>query len=106
MAMTIHDWPEGSELTIEVVGSLHKPSGHYRISSNSYPRGTSFSGVMRAGRCYVLSGACSVKFGDDSQDISAPSFFDHPAGGYQLTVEGDDALTIVDVWLLPEEFRR
>ncbi|MFN3192897.1 MAG: hypothetical protein ACE361_20475 [Aureliella sp.] len=100
------EWPPNCDVTLDAVRSLHTPSGHYRISPGSYPAGTSFSGFARAGRVYILSGACSYTFGDSTVQLTAPSYFDHPEGGYNFAVDSVDDVSLVHVWLLQPDFRR
>lgn len=106
MTISKHDWPRGAELTIDAVRALHQPAEHYRISLNSYPAGTAFPGTARAGRCYILSGACTFRYGDSSVQFVAPCYFDYPEGGFHFSVDSSIDVSLIDVWLLPPEFRR
>ena len=106
MTLSQHDWPTDTDVTLDAVRALHTPSGHYRISPGSYPAGTTFPGTTRAGRVYVLSGACSYTFDGSTVELSSASYFDHPEGRYHFSVADDADVSLVHVWLLPPDFRR
>ena len=104
--MSKHDWPDDAEVTLDSVRLWHTPAGHYRISPGAYPAGTSFSGSTRAGRVYILSGSCSYTFDGSTVQLAGPTYLDHPEGRFNFAVDGDDAVSLVNVWLLPPDFRR
>jgi len=91
-------------LTEDAIRAAHQPKGHFRVRCAKYPPGTRFSGSMRAGRCYVIRGACRYDFGD-RVELTAGQFADLPEGGYELEVLGNEAVDLVLVRELPVEFR-
>jgi hypothetical protein len=102
-----HHWSELSPepLSLEAVRELHAPPSHYRISPRRYEAGVSFPGSSRAGRLYVLSGACTKQVGEWRVSLRADMFADFPAGNYDFKVLGDQQVSLVYVWLIPEQYR-
>lgn len=107
MTATVHHWSEvsGGSLTIEAIRQLHVPSSHYRISPNRYGPGLALPGTSRAGRLYVLSGACYKKVGEWEVELQAGTFTDFPAGDYEFRVLGEHPVHLVNVWPIPEQYR-
>jgi hypothetical protein len=101
------DWFELSPEppSLEAVRSLYAPLSHYRISPMRYAAGVSFPGASRAGRLYVLSGACSMSVGEWRASLKAGTFADFPAGQFKFEVLGDQEVSLVNVWLIPELYR-
>lgn len=93
-------------LNLEAVRALHRPRNRFRISSNRYTAGAEFTGLGRAGRLYVLAGACAVSVGESACELSAGDFVDLPQGQHTFRTVGDTAVEIVNVWELPKEFWR
>jgi len=107
MTSHAHQWSEISQepLTLEAVRELHVPPSHYRISPNRYAAGIAFPGTGRAGRLYVLSGACSKKVGAWEVTLQAGMFADFPDGDHNFEVLGECPVQLVYVWLIPEKYR-
>jgi hypothetical protein len=107
--MTTHarHWSEISPapLSLEAIRELHVPPSHYRISPNRYEAGVAFPGTTRAGRLYVLSGACSKMVGKWEVALRAGMFADFPAGNFEFKVLGEQQVQLVNVWLIPEQYR-
>lgn len=102
-----HHWSELSlePLSLEAIRELHAPPSHYRISPNKYEAGVSFPGTSRAGRLYVLSGACSKQVGEWEVSLQAGMFADFPAGDFEFKVLGEQHVSMVNVWPIPEQYR-
>ena len=100
-------WSEISQtpLTLEAIRELHVPLSHYRISPNRYEAGVAFLGTGRAGRLYVLSGACSKRVSLWQVALRAGMFVDFPTGDFEFEVQGEQHVQLVNVWLLPEQYR-
>ena len=90
---------------LEAVRALHQPAHHFRVSPKRYPAGAEFGGVARAGRWYVLAGACIITVGPSSWRLAAGDIADLPAGEYRLCVPGSGPVELVAVWELPPGFR-
>ena len=107
MTAAIHHWSEISRapLTFEAIRQLHAPVSHFRVSASRYEPGVAFPGASRAGRLYVLSGACSKKVGEWEAGLQAGTFVDFPAGNFEFKVLGEQEVHLVNVWLIPEEYR-
>lgn len=90
-------------LCLESVRAIHQPPERFRVSPNRYPAGTSFPGAARAGRRYVLSGACSFRVGASVWELRAGDIADIPEGGYEFRVLGTGPVEFVSVWELPPE---
>ena len=104
MKATTWDTEHLGPLTEEAVRAKHVPPGHFRVSGQTYPHGTAFSGGMRAATCYVLSGACRYAFGDESIEIRGGQVGDLPEGRFQFEVVGEEPARVVVVWELPNDF--
>jgi hypothetical protein len=107
MTPNAHQWSEISKapLTFEAIRELHVPPSHYRVSLNRYEAGLTIPGTSRAGRLYILSGACSEKVGQWEVELQAGMFADFPAGNYEFKVVGEQQIQLVNVWLIPEQYR-
>jgi hypothetical protein len=107
VANNAHHWSELSpeSLSLEAIKKLHAPPSHYRISPRRYEAGTTFPGTSRAGRLYVLAGACTMQVGEWRASLLAGMFADFPAGHFEFKVLGNLAVSLVDVWLIPEQYR-
>lgn len=90
-------------LCVESVRALHQPPIRFRVSPRRYPAGTSFAGASRAGRQYVLSGACSFRVGISVWELQAGDIADIPEGAYEFRVLGTFPVEFVSVWELPPE---
>jgi EutQ-like cupin domain len=103
--MGMERWDQSREpLTEEAVRRLHVPANHYRIAALQYPGHTSFSGATRKGLCYVLHGNCTYRFESGKEiRLAAGDIGRLPEGNYDLEA-GDEELSIVMVWELPERF--
>ena len=108
MSINARHWSEVSNavLTLEAIRELHVPASHYRISPNRYNAGVASVARSRAGRIYVLSGAYSMKFGPRTVELEAGMFADFPEGEHEFKVLGEQPVQFVEVWLLPEQYRR
>lgn len=106
MTAKVHHWSEISRapLTLEAIREMYVPPSHHRISPNRYEAGVAFSGTSRAGRLYVLSGACSKKVGEWGAVLHAGMYADFPAGSFEFKVLGEQQVRLVNVWLIPEEY--
>ena len=108
-----------SPISVEEIRRLHSPASAFRISPMTYPAGTSFVGLMKAGRVYVVQGRCRFACGASSAS-AAPyvpngvglcegEWFDIPAGYFSFEAMPDADVTLVNVWDLNamlEEHRR
>jgi hypothetical protein len=90
--------------SVEAIRALHQPASRYRISPASYLAGTAFGGTARAGRKYVLAGACAFIVGPSTWELQAGDFADIPEGEYLLRVLGSEPVELVSVWELPPAF--
>lgn len=88
-------------LCLESVRLLHQPPEGFRISSNQYPAGTSFTEASRTSRRYVVSGACSFTIGASAWMLRAGDILRIPKGTYEVRVLGSDPVELVSVWELP-----
>jgi mannose-6-phosphate isomerase-like protein (cupin superfamily) len=95
------DFERQGPLRLEAIRLLYPPAQDYRISPSRYPAGMSFSGAARAGRWYVLAGACAIEVGSSSWELQAGDIADIPAGGYRFRALGSDGVELVRVWELP-----
>jgi hypothetical protein len=91
-------------MALEAIKALHVPEERFRISPASYPAGVTFRGSSRAGRIYVLSGACRYVFGDLEFNLQAGSLAEVPEGGYGFETVGSVEVRLVRVYELPLEF--
>lgn len=108
MQVEVAPWESLSSepISLEVIRDLYLPASHYRVSRNGYDAGVTFSGTGKAGRVYVLSGRCSKSVGGWKAELGPGSFVDFPGGHYVFSVVGDEPVRIVDVWQIPEAYRR
>lgn len=97
---------ENGPLNVSVIKTLHEPAGHFRVSPRRYPAGTSFVGAARAGRVYVLLGACYLAGDQWECCLAAGEFAELPAGDYRFRATGADGVELVRVWELPHDFWR
>lgn len=93
-------------LTLEAIQSIHVPVGNFRISKQTYPAATRFSGAARAGIVYLLNGCCRFEFEAGIWELNAPCFAELPEGRYNFEVGQQADADIVNVWELPVGFRR
>lgn len=107
MTSDARHWSEISQtpLTFEAIRELHDPPSLYRISPNRYEAGAAFHGTGKAGRLYVLSGACSKKIGLWQVTLRAGMFADFPAGDFEFEVQSEQQVHLVNVWQIPEQCR-
>ncbi len=91
-------------LCVESVRALHQPPERFRVSPSRYPAGTAFGGAARAGRKYVLAGACSYAVGGAVWELRAGDVADVPEGGFAFRVLGGGPVEVVSVWELPAAF--
>ncbi len=96
--------PRMGPLCLESVRAIHQPPERFRVSPSCYPVGTSFPGSARAGRRYILSGACSFTVGASVWELHVGDIADIPEGGYEFRVLGSGPVEFVSVWELPSEF--
>lgn len=83
--------------------SLDNPR-RFRISTNRYPRGTSFSGQSRLGTVYVVRGKCEYTHDSGKTTLSARDYCKIPEGNFRLEIKGDEDYEEVRVWPLPQAF--
>lgn len=95
---------ENGPISLATIQLLHQPAGHFRVSASRYPPGTRFPGASRAGRLYVLSGACIIAGKQWECHLIAGEFADIPAGEYQFQAHDTKETALVRVWELPKEF--
>jgi len=62
------------------------------------------AGTARAGRRYVLAGACAFAIGSSTWELQAGDVADIPEGEYQVRVLGSGPVEFVSVWELPPAF--
>jgi hypothetical protein len=111
-------WPEMAELEIgrwnvQQDGALtehalrqkYLPAWHHRISIYRYEVGAKFEGTARSNDLYVLEGRCRISWREDECVLDALDLVTCPAGDFQFEVLGDRRCVVVQVWLLPPEFR-
>jgi quercetin dioxygenase-like cupin family protein len=91
-------------LCLDSVRALHQPPERFRVSPSRYPAGASFSESTRAGRRYILSGACSFTAGKSVHELQAGDIADVPEGTYDFRVLGSGPVELVSVWELPFGF--
>jgi len=84
---------------------MHQPAERFRVSLYRYPAGADFSGAARAGRWYILVGACTIMVEASSWALATGDIADLPAGEYRLSVPGSGPVELVAVWELPPGFR-
>ena len=108
MQLEVAQWESISSepISLEAIRDLYKPASHYRVSRNGYDTGVSFPGTGMAGRMYVLSGCCSKSVGDWSAELGPGSFVDFPGGDYVFSVIGNEPVSLVNVWEIPECYRQ
>ncbi len=101
--MLIEKWQTrfSEELSEGAIRNRFVPSERFRISRYNYPAGARFSGGMLAGTCFVLSGQCSLTFGNDCAAIGEKDMVNVPGGSYSLQVDGQKPVELVFVWALP-----
>jgi hypothetical protein len=97
------DRADGAALTGIDQGTTPAPE-RFRVSSSRYPAGTLFSGLSRAARQYILSGACSFAVGTSAWELRAGDIADTPEGEFEFRVLGHEPAEFVTVWELPPEF--
>lgn len=97
------DAKRSGPLCLDTVRALHQPPERFRVSLYSYSAGSSFGGTARAGRIYVLSGACSLSAGVSTWNLEAGDIADLPGGQYVFQVVGSSQAELVRVWELPAE---
>lgn len=90
-------------LCVASVCALHQPAERFRVSTDYYPAGTVFAGSARAGRRYVLAGACSYTVDGATWELRAGDIADLPAGGFVFQALGDP-VEVVSVWEQPAAF--
>jgi hypothetical protein len=91
-------------LCLESVRALHQPPERFRVSPSCYSAGTAFGGAARAGRKYVLAGACSYTIGGEVWELRAGDIADLPEGGFAFRTLGGGLVEVVSVWELPAAF--
>ncbi len=74
------------------------PTPNYRLSIRKYPYQTKFSGRMRQGTCFVLSGAVKFHFERMTLLINEGWFSDLPGGDYEMEVNSAIDAKFVLVW--------
>jgi hypothetical protein len=92
------------ELCLDAIRSFHQPPGRFRISLSHCPAGKCITGAARAGRRYVLSGACLFSVAGITWNLEAGEFADLPAGNYEFRATSNRPVEFVSVWELPPEF--
>lgn len=103
---TIQTWDHthwGSP-SLEAIRAMHQPSDRFRISPSRYKPGTAFGFAARAGRKYILTGACAITFGELKWELQAGDVVDLPAGKFDFRVLGSESVELISVWELPPEF--
>lgn len=50
--------------------------------------------------------ACLKKVGESSIELEAGAFVDFPAGSYEFKVLGKQKIQLVNVWFIPQRYRR
>lgn len=93
-------------ISVEEVRRLHVPAVNFRVSPNRYDAGVAFPGTTRAGRVYVISGRCTKTCGEWSAELEPGTFVNFPAGDFAFTVVGNEPVRLVNVWEIPERYRR
>jgi hypothetical protein len=102
----VEKWDLGKGLmTFDKICEMFTPTGHFRISKKEYPAGVEFSESSREGACYVLSGKIAYRFDKFELLLSAGEFANLPSGSYLVSVDKNEAVSLVRVWELPAEFR-
>ena len=92
----------GSALDLDVLKARYSPPERFRVTEYCYPAGESITASMRAGKCFVVGGACVYKrIGYEELELSDGDFVELPEGTYQLTVADDGDVRILFVWELP-----
>lgn len=76
------------------------PQPDYRLSTRKYPHGTKFSGRMREGKCFVLSGTVRFYFEGMTILINEGYFCELPGGDYDLEIDSAVEAKFVLVWNL------
>lgn len=108
MQLEVAQWESLSSesMSLDAIRKQYEPAARYRVSRNGYDAGVSFPGTGRAGRLYVLSGSCSKSVGDWKAELGPGTFVDFPGGDYLFSVIGDEPVTLVNVWEIPEPYRQ
>ena len=98
-------WKEAysGPMSLDSIKSLHVPAERFRISPATYPPGTTFHGLSRVGRIYVLSGGCRYVFGTVAFNLPAGSFAEVPEGEYAFQTVGNAEVHLVRVYELPPQ---
>ncbi len=99
------DFERQGPLHLDAIRLLCLPAENFRISPYRYPAGTIFSGAARAGRWYILAGACAIEVGSSSWELQAGDIAEIPAGEYRFRALGSDDVELIRVWLLPSMVR-
>ena len=74
------------------------PPGAFRVSRSLYAPHDRFPGVMTAGTCYVLQGACRYAFAGEVVTVRAGEFCELPGGDYEFEVVDPMGAEEVLVW--------
>lgn len=98
------DTTRNGPLCLETVRAAHQPAERFRVSLYRYSAGDSFGGTPRAGRIYILSGACSITDGVSTWNLEAGDIAELPGGKYVFQVIGSSQAELVRVWELPRAF--
>lgn len=101
MVFTSSTWADKymEPLTEEYLHILF-PTPNYRLSIRKYPNQTKFSGRMRQGTCFVLSGSVQFHFEEVALLINEGCFSDLPGGDYEVEVNSAIGAKFVLVWNL------
>ncbi len=91
-------------ITVESVRVLHQPPERFRVSLDSHPAATTFTGTARAGRRYVLAGTCSYRVDELLWELRAGDIADLPAGEFTFRGRDGGPVQVVSVWELPAAF--
>jgi hypothetical protein len=92
-------------MSLETIRLLFQPESRHRVSWNSYPVGGTVSGWSRAGRRYIVTGACRIEVGDRAWELRAGECLDEPEGDFRLSVSAESPVEFIFVWELPEEIQ-
>jgi len=102
----VERWADAhAPLSEDAVRSLHVSHDDFRFFPHRYPAHTSFGGVPRALRWYVLDGRCTLSVdGGPAVDVSAGEVAELPEGNYAFATAAED-VRFVKVWEVPDDLR-
>ncbi|QSQ12259.1 hypothetical protein [Myxococcus landrumensis] len=104
--ITVRRWSELSSepLTEDRVRALRPRKWKYRVGLDKHEPGTTFSGSMRAGECFVLSGSFRIAFGAQVIQLVAGDVAALPEGSFRVVVPHESGVVYLMAWDLPKLF--